>query len=105
MSVLCHVGCSLLVLTFANRHLARHVSQTNDVAINIFNERFKIKKGLDSVVYCFWMWTLQYGISKGFADPCWIVFMAYSGFLVYRVYGWLETFVPVILRPFPYVNL
>ena len=105
ISVPFHAACSLLLVKFANRHVATYLFGRSEVAIDFFTEKFKIKKGFDGALYCFGVWLMQYFLSRGFAQPCWIVFMAYTGFLVYRVFGWLETFVPVILRPFPYVNL
>jgi len=76
-----------------------------DCEVNIFTEKYKIKKGFDSVLYCFCLWLLQYRLCDGFNEGCWVTCYIYQGFIIYRMFGFLENFVPASIKPFPYINL
>ena len=105
LSIFIHGVSSLLVLFVANRLVVLLDPKRRDCEINIFTEKFKLKKGVDSVAYCFICWVSQYNLCIGFNEPCWYTVYFYQGFLIYRGFGFLEQYVPASIKPFPYVNL
>ena len=46
-----HFSCSILVLFICNRLLGLALPNKRDCEINIFTEKYKMKKGYESVTY------------------------------------------------------
>jgi len=105
LSAMAHFSCSILLLFICNRLLGLALPNKRDCEINIFTEKYKMKKGYESVTYGLVILLIQNKLSQGFNEPCWYLSYFYQGFVVYRTFGWLENFVPASLKPFPYVNL
>lgn len=58
LSIVSHGFCSILTLIVMNRSLSLIAPRRRDCEINIFTEKFKLKKGLDSVLYCLALWLI-----------------------------------------------
>ena len=95
----------MYVLMTSNRLVTAIHPNRKDCEVNVFTEKFKMKKELDSILYVFVLWLIQYKLCEGFDEICWFMLCFYQGFFVYRLFGFLENYVPASLKPFPYVNL
>lgn len=56
LSAFSHLGCSLLVQNVLNKLVVEYINQ--ECEVNIFKERFKIKRGLGSALVCLIFWTI-----------------------------------------------
>lgn len=73
--------------------------------IDFTSECYKIKKTFGSALFCAIVFWIQYKVSQGLDKIFWFSFILYEGCLIFRVYCFLEKYIPGSLKPFPYFNL
>lgn len=61
----------MLAQMVSNRLLIFLIPSKRDCEVNIFTEKFKMKKQLDSVLYCVLLWFIQRSLCVGFNEACW----------------------------------
>jgi hypothetical protein len=62
--------------------------------VNIFTERFRPRKSVGAIIYVVSLCTLQYYLSLGFNAESWFIFYIYEGYCMFRIFCFLEQFVP-----------
>lgn len=62
--------------------------------INIFSERFRPRKSFGALIYVASLCTIQYYLSLGFSAECWFMFYIYGGYSIFRLFCFLEQFLP-----------
>jgi hypothetical protein len=88
-----------------NTLLTYFVGDPYNYRIDLQSEFYRIKKTFGAAFYCAIVCLIQYKVSQGFSKFFWFPFYLYEGCLIFRVYSFLEKYIPGSLKPFPYFNI
>lgn len=96
---------TVFIQVTCNSVLTYIVPDPHNYVIDFTSESFRIKKTFGSALYCAVVFFIQYKVSQGLEKIFWFSFILYEGCLIFRIYCFLEKFIPGSLKPFPYFNL